>query len=215
MSIEDYFSDWLKYIDKEELKKALNNLKGRNITPGYKDMFKAFNLCKYNNLKAIFLGQDPYPQKGVATGLAFANKKYPISPSLEQIKNSVINLENCYYNVNFVPDLESWAKQGILLLNSALTTEVWKSGAHLNIWRSFISKFIEKFSLYNNGTVWVLFGKTAQSFTPYMINQVILKYPHPAFYVRTNTQMPPSIFEEISKEIKYCTGTNIKWFNSI
>lgn len=215
MSIEEYFGDWIKYIDVPEMWKALKAIKGKNITPGYGNIFRAFHLCPYKSLKAIFIGQDPYPQKNIATGLAFANEKEPLSPSLEQIKNSVINLEKCHYSINFVPDLVSWANQGILLLNSALTTEIGKSGVHLDIWRPFMKKFIEKFSEYNNGTIWALFGKEAQFFIPYMKNQIVLKYYHPAYYVRNRIQMPPKIFEEITEKIKYYTGEEIKWFKTL
>jgi len=72
----EYFCNWSKVIDFNLLHKTLDEIKKLNIKdlcPSYKNIFKAFNLCDYNNLKGILLGLDPYPQRGVATGIAFAN----------------------------------------------------------------------------------------------------------------------------------------------
>ena len=79
MNIKDYFGDWIKVIDKQELLKVINNItnisKSTVICPNMSDIFKAFNLCPYNNLKVVIIGQDPYPQKDVATGVLFGNKE--------------------------------------------------------------------------------------------------------------------------------------------
>lgn len=90
----------------------------------------------------------PYPQKGVATGILFGNdnkitEDY-ISPSLTVIKNSVINFEIPHKSITFDNSLESWAKQGILMLNSALTCEVGKPGSHSLKMDTFYSKSIKK-----------------------------------------------------------------------
>lgn len=78
MTITEYFKDWYKVIDTKELYSVLNELQNlyssRSVFPEYKDIFKAFTLCPYNKCRIIFIGQDPYPQKGVATGILFGNK---------------------------------------------------------------------------------------------------------------------------------------------
>ena len=78
MTINEYLGDWLKVIDIPILNrtiKTVNNLyQTQSVMPEYKNIFRAFHLCKYNDLKIIFLSQDPYPQKGVATGIVFGNK---------------------------------------------------------------------------------------------------------------------------------------------
>ena len=89
----EYFCNWSKVIDFNLLHKALDEIKRLNIKdlcPSYKNIFKAFNLCDYNNLKVILLGLDPYSQRGVSTGVAFANNNdvKQISPSLKVLLKS-------------------------------------------------------------------------------------------------------------------------------
>lgn len=222
MTIEEYFGDWIKVLDRKETMKIMGWLRSINsdmLCPSLRDVFRAFELCSYNNCKAIFLGQDPYPQKGVATGILFGNKKTTpnnrLSPSLEVIKNSVINLEVPEYCINFDPTLESWAKQGILMLNSALTCEVNKIGSHVMIWRPFISKFIVEMSKNNPGLIYVLFGKQAQTFTPYINSRFnhIIEVDHPAYFARTNTNMPKSIFDNINKITKGINQIPFEWYH--
>ena len=92
----------------------------------------------------------PYPQKGVATGILFGNKKEvleeDLSPSLKIIKEAVINFEIPHNNIIFDQTLENWAKQGILMINSALTVEMNKIGSHVMLWRPFISKLLKNLS---------------------------------------------------------------------
>ena len=219
MSYEEYFKDWVKTIPKKELFniiKILNNLYKRgNITPSYTDIFKAFTLCSLSDCKVIMLGQDPYPQKGVATGLAFANNKNSniISPSLEILKEAAIDFTKSHNLVNFDITLHSWAKQGVLLLNSALTCEINNPNSHTMLWRPFISKFLENLSNKYTGLIYVLLGNTAKSFKPY-INKfnIILESPHPSYYARNNMRMPSDLFYTINKELKSKYGETIKWY---
>ena len=75
MTKEEYFKEWLTVLPIKEMQEAINKVSPikNKICPDYKNIFKAFNKCPYKELKLIILGQDPYPQKGIATGLAFAN----------------------------------------------------------------------------------------------------------------------------------------------
>lgn len=79
MTLEQYFGKWVRVIDKKELELVLAKLgpeyKRKPICPVQSDVFKAFEVCSYDDLKVVMLGQDPYPQKGVATGILFGNKK--------------------------------------------------------------------------------------------------------------------------------------------
>ena len=160
MTIEEYFGDWMKVIDRAETIKIMNWLRKVDlniICPALSNIFKAFKVCPYNKCRVVFIGLDPYPQKGVATGILFGNsKETPIdklSPSLEIIKEAAINLEIPHNIITFDHSLESWAEQGILMLNSALTCEVNKVGSHTNIWRPFISKLIKNLSSKETGLI--------------------------------------------------------------
>ena len=78
MTVEEYFGDWMKVIDRVELNNIMAKIgqeyKRKPICPTQSDVFKAFELCSLKDLKIVMLGQDPYPQKEVATGILFGNK---------------------------------------------------------------------------------------------------------------------------------------------
>ena len=221
--MKSYFKDWMKIIDKPCLVQILNKLeveyKNKAIYPNQADVFKAFKLCNYNDLKIVILSQDPYPQKNIATGLAFGNTSntnlFDISPSLQVLRDAIINVDKPHNNIIFDITLEEIAKQGVLLLNSSLTVEENKVGSHIMLWRPFISNLLKNLSLYNSGIIYLLLGKTAQTFKPYINknSNIILEENHPAYYVRTNTNMPSKVFEVINNLVKNNYGVSIKWYS--
>lgn len=222
MTIDEYFGDWLKVIDKKELlsvTKKINNLyQTQSIMPAYKDIFKAFYICPYNELKVIFIGQDPYPQRGVATGILFGNKpdKKELSPSLEVIKEACIDYTLPHPPIRFDNTLESWAKQGILMINSSLTTIENKPGTHFYLWRQFMSKLLTNLGNREFGLIYVLFGSQAQLLKPYINHKYndIVEVKHPAYYARTNTKMSPDLFKFINRVLMGRNGEHIKWFDT-
>lgn len=223
MTLEEYFKEWLKVIPINELNKILTILgkmyKTTLICPNQSDVFKAFELCNYNNCKVVFLGQDPYPQKNVATGILFGNnkdtKEENLSPSLKIVRDAAINLHISHYSITFDQTLESWCKQGILMLNSALTCEMNKVGSHTMLWRPFISKLLQNYSIINPGTVYVLFGKTAQTFKPYIKDGIIIEVEHPAYFARIGKEMPVEVFQEVNRQLKSKYNTIIEWYKEI
>lgn len=215
--IAEVFNDWLKVTDTSILFKVLNQINPENICPAKEDVFKAFTLCPMRDCKVVFLGQDPYPQKGVATGVLFGNAldTEDLSPSLQVIKDAAIDYTKSHnYPIEFDNSLESWAKQGILMINSALTVEVNKIGSHTAMWRPFISNFLETFSNYQTGIVYVLFGKQAQTFEPYIkkCGNYILKENHPAYYARTGQRMSSEIFKKVNEYLKGQYNEEIVWY---
>ena len=159
----------------------------------------------------------PYPQKGVATGILFGNDKEVtkenLSPSLKIVKEACINYEIPHNSIIFDQTLESWAKQGILMINSALTVEMNKVGSHVMLWRPFISKLLKNLSDNNTAIVYVLFGRQAQTFKPYIgkFNHII-EVEHPAYFARTNTKMPSELFRNVSNLVKGIYGVLIEWY---
>lgn len=206
----NYIKSWGSIIDVNEMNKALQQLKDLdNIAPSPKHIFDAFKLCNYNNLKCIILGMDPYPQKGVATGLAFANhNNSEISPSLKVIQSSL------YLNLDGRLDvtLKNWAEQGVLLLNSALTVELNKPGSHAMIWRNFIISVLKNLSDYSPGLPYILFGNTAKTFLPYINknNKVILER-HPSYYASCNALLEKDVFTEVNEHLYKTNGEKIEW----
>lgn len=222
MTLEEYFGKWMRVIDKRELESVLSKLgpeyKRKPICPTQSNVFKAFEVCPYDKLKVVMLGQDPYPQKGVATGILFGNKEgtrdEDLSPSLQIIEEAAINFEIPHNCIIFDPTLESWARQGILMINSALTVEMNKVGSHVMLWRPFIASLLKKLSENETGIIYVLFGKQAQTFKPYINKQfnTVLEENHPAYFARTGEAMPHTVFEQISKMTKGMYGISITWY---
>ena len=218
MTIQEYFGDWSKVVDLTEADRILRKLSASNhvICPQLKDIFKAFTLCPLNDLRVIILAQDPYPQKGVATGLAFANNPDTgeLSPSLEILKESVINYTIPHRTINFDPSLEKWEAQGVLLLNSALSCELGRVGSHTLLWRPFIKSLLTNLSKYHTGIVYVLMGTVAQSFEPYIKKQFnhVVHIRHPSWYARQKQRMPSDIWKEINSILIGQNGYGIEWF---
>lgn len=225
MTLESYFGQWLKVLNSEgkELSKILNILKQeyntKSIEPSFSNVFKAFNLCPYKDLKVVMIGQDPYPQKGIATGILFGNRpditEDKLSPSLKIIKEALFDpTMPDYNNIQFDNTLESWSKQGILLINSALTVETNKIGSHVLLWRPFIVSMLTQLSEINTGIIYVLFGKQAQAYKPFInqLSNTIIEEFHPAYYVRTNLKMSNRLFKQINKELFDKYKISINWY---
>lgn len=217
MTAKEYFGDWMRVIDKKELSKVMKWLQVQNIDtlcPIPKNVFKAFRVCDYNKLRVVFIGEEPYPQKGVATGILFGNSSEVLSPSLEIIKEAVINYEIPHNLIEFDNTLESWAQQGILMLNSTLTCEINKIGCHIDIWQPFISKLIQNICQYNTGILFVLFGNQASTFKKYISPfQTIMEVPHPAYFARKNIKMPYKVFTDINRFLENQYGEPIKFYH--
>jgi uracil DNA glycosylase len=156
--------------------------------------------------------------KPIATGIAFANtsdtQEKDYSPSLEVLRESVINYTVPHRTVNFDPSLEKWEAQGVLLLNSALSCEVGRVGSHTLLWRPFIKSLLTNLSKYHTGIVYVLMGTVAQSFEPYINKQFnhVIRIRHPSWYARQRQRMPSDIWEEINSILICLNGSGIEWY---
>ena len=222
MTLDEYFGDWVKVIDRTELNNVMAKVGQEYIRkplcPAQPDVFRAFELCPLKDLKVVMIGQDPYSQKGVATGILFGNRREVdednLSPSLNIVKEAAINFEIPHYCITFDQTLESWAKQGILMINSALTVEMNKIGSHVMLWRPFIAKLLKNLSEYDTAIIYVLFGRQAQTFKPYINSRFnhIIEIEHPAYFARSGTKMPHQLFTDISNKVKGIYGVPIKWY---
>ena len=160
---------------KEELKS------GKTIYPPKKEIFKAFELTAPENTKVVILGQDPYYNFNQANGLCFSvNKKQPLPPSLKNIFKELeddLGIKNYEHG-----DLSSWAKQGVLLMNTSLTVEKGKPGSHLKFgWEQLTDQVIRSFNKKMK-IVFVLWGKSAAK-KKKLINEdkhFILEASHPS-----------------------------------
>ena len=220
MTVQEYFGDWSKVVDLHEADRIIRKLSASNyvICPQLKDIFRAFTLCPLNDLRVMVIGQDPYPQRGVATGLAFANSPdtpdTKLSPSLEILKESVINYTIPHRTINFDPSLEKWEAQGVLLLNSALSCELGRVGSHTLLWRPFMKSLLTNLSKYHTGLVYLLMGTQAQTLEPYINKQFnhVVRIRHPSWYARQKQRMPSDIWQEINSILIGQNGYGIEWF---
>lgn len=151
-------------------------LPNKNILPDRHVIFRALDITT-KPYRVIILGQDPYPTKGMATGLAFAIKKDRIVPkSLLNIIHELGPNKRYPFDVT----LEPWAKQGVLLLNTALTVFEGEPNSHASLWRDLIEKELETISMENTNMVFMLWGSNAKSFKKHIKgDQLILETSHP------------------------------------
>lgn len=225
MLLKDNFKSWSHIINKKELAEVTSILEKEYqkdiIYPKQIDVFNAFKYCNYYDLKVVMVGYDPYPQKDVATGLLFANKEDTpedeLSPSLSIIKDCVLNDVIPYGGYEFDNSLKSWAKQGVLLINSALTVKKDTVGSHTLLWRPFMVSLFKNLSLSDSGIIYVLFGNQAQTLEPYINKKFnyIIKEKHPAYYSRNKTNMPSDVFKKIDEICNKLYGEKIQWFKNI
>jgi uracil-DNA glycosylase len=221
MTIQQYFGDWSKVIDLKEADRILKRLPS-DICPAKKDIFKAFRLCPYNDLRVIICGQDPYPDiyngNPRATGIAFANisetPEEDYSPSLAVLRESVIDYTIPHRRVIFDPSLEKWETQGVLMLNSALSCEKGKIGSHTLLWWPFMKSLITSLSEHTTGIVYVLMGSQAQSLEPFIKKEFnhIIRIRHPSYYARTKQRMPSNIWQQVNSILIGQNGYGIEWY---
>ena len=168
----------------KSLSKFLRNERanGKQIYPKGNKIFLAFNLTPFDKVKVIILGQDPYHGLGQAHGLSFSvSLKTPPPPSLKNIFKEMgmdLGLPEPDHG-----NLESWAKQGVLMLNSCLTVEHGKAGSHTNKgWEKFTDAVIAKLNVSGENLVFILWGRKAQQKGVHIdpSRHLIIKSAHPS-----------------------------------
>ena len=190
------------------------------IYPDRKDIFKAFRLTPFDEVKVVILAMDPYPIEGQADGLAFSNSKSnTISPSLKNILKEIEdefpeNKDIITHGRLDLQDLSRWSNQGVLLLNAALTAEKGKAGSHLELWRPFTIKIIQTLNTKND-IIWLFLGKESQIFTKFATNitHSILKVSHPAaeLYKPNAGFFDSNCFKKINEELLARNRKEIVW----
>jgi len=136
--------------------------KKNTVFPENDMIFNAFNFTTPSKIKVVILGQDPYHGKGQAHGLAFSVPSgVKIPPSLQNIFKELQRDLN--HSISNNGDLESWAKQGVLLLNATLTVREKKAGSHQKLgWEPFTDSIIKKLSEEKKDIIFLLWGAFAQ-----------------------------------------------------
>jgi len=179
---EGISGEWRRILDNELLDKILESLESVDITPGYDKMFEFARLTPIDNIKVIILGQDPYPTKNTAHGLAFSSKTN-VPPSLKNIYKNLYEFK-LTNEINEIGDLSFWAIQGVLLINTALTTITGEIGSHIKLWKKYTNLLLKNLSMkietYDYMPICMLLGDKAQKKSKYISNCTILEYAHPS-----------------------------------
>lgn len=171
-SKQDYFK---AIIEKVQL-----DAKQHTIYPTKENLFNAFKLCPYESTKVVILGQDPYVNLNQAHGLSFS---VPIETDVPRSLRNIY--EELKMDLGINPpshgNLEGWAKQGVLLLNSILTVRAGQSVSHKDFgWETFTDRIISILDQKDSPIVFVLWGGFARKKSKLIHNQFIIESAHPS-----------------------------------
>lgn len=169
-----YFKNLQKFLDEEYA--------NYTIYPKVENIFNALNLVKFNDVKVVILGQDPYHEPNQAHGLAFSVEgNVLLPPSLQNIFKEISNDLNIEQSKD--GNLERWAKQGVLLLNTVLTVRKGQANSHKDKgWEQLTSRIIELLNKRETPIVFLLWGSQAKKIGEKLNNKnhLILTSVHPS-----------------------------------
>ncbi len=213
---------WLSVLEKEFTKPYMIGLKsflqdekkaGQLIYPPADSIFRALNITPFDHVKVIILGQDPFHGAGQAHGLSFSVPKgVPIPPSLKNIYKELIEDVNIRQPMS--GDLTSWAKQGVLLLNSTLTVRAGHAGSHQKKgWEQFTNTIISKLSTDRQGLVFLLWGAYARAKKELIDQSVhfILESAHPSPFSAHTGFLGSKQFSKTNELLLSMNKTPIDW----
>ena len=183
-------NDWGEYLYpefekpyyKELRKKLAMEYRTHTVYPDMYDIFNAFHYTSYKDMRVVIIGQDPYHDEGQAHGLCFS-----VKPGV-QIPPSLVNIYKELYDDLGIPpaktgDLESWARQGVLLLNSVLTVRAHQAASHRFLgWETFTDRVISIANEKKTPVAFILWGAFAQSKAALITDSrhLIIKSAHPS-----------------------------------
>jgi uracil-DNA glycosylase len=188
---------------------------GRRFTPTLKQMFRAFEECPINELKVIIIGQDPYPGVNIADGIAFScSNTKELQPSLKFMLDEVNRTVYNGHPGSLDVDLTRWSNQGILLVNTALTTTVGKIGQHYNIWKPFMAYLFDYLTWNEAGIIYVYMGKQAQEWSDTVNDnnhKFFVSHPASAAYNKQERWDSENLFVKINEVVDKQFNAKITW----
>lgn len=197
-------------IAKIEVERSL----GKTIFPKEKDIFTAFDFTAFDDVKVVILGQDPYHGSGQAHGLSFSVLPgVKIPPSLRNMYKELADDIDGFV----IPEhgyLESWTKQGVLLLNTVLTVEEGKAHSHAKLgWETFTDSIIEQINKNKENVIFLLWGAHAQKKGANIddTRHSILKAPHPSPLSAHRGFFGCKHFSQVNELLKSKNVSEINW----
>ena len=202
----EYFNTLLDDINNEYIKYKCHPLKD--------DIFKAFKLVKYEDIKVVIIGQDPYHNDNQAMGLSFSvpNSQTKLPPSLQNIFKELYNDLNIN-NTN--GDLTPWCNQGVLLINSILSVRHNTPMSHNYMgYDKLMINLLEYLNYTNKPIIYVLWGNNCRKYKKYISNRhYIIESAHPSPLSAYRGFFNSKPFSKINNILKANNQTIIDWNN--
>jgi len=225
---ESWHAKMRPFIESEQCDDIYKFLKaeskrGKKIAPSSANTFRCFKMTPFDDIKVVMIGMCPYHTfandqpvaDGLLMGCSITGK---LQPSLLKFYEGIEQELHDGLNLNYVknPDVSYLAKQGVLMYNAALTTEMNKAGSHISIWEPFTKYLLEEVLLLNGVPV-VFLGKDAARYvrnvTPFAWNFVL---PHPASAAYKQCEWDTeNVFDKVNKIIKDNNNLEIQWLDVV
>ncbi|MGP1500375.1 MAG: uracil-DNA glycosylase [Bergeyella cardium] len=200
----DYFSNLWKSVKQEYA--------SGKCFPPKEQIFRAIELTPFEDIQVVIIGQDPYHNDFQANGLCFSvSDKVPAPPSL---KNIFKELEDDLGIKKTSNELDSWARQGVLLLNATLTVRAHSPNSHQALgWERFTDFIIQQISAQKEGVVFVLWGAFAQKKEAYIdtAKHFVIKSAHPSPFSVHRGFFGSRPFSKINEYLKSKNKKEISW----
>lgn len=205
-----FFSECLENNTIRKISKELSLRKGK-YSPSLCNVYKAFEMIQPQNIKVVIFGQDPYPGENVACGLAFS-----ANLSGKAIPKSLVNifkeLEDDGFKASDSANLEKWVKQGVFLINSALTLEGGVSGSHEKLWSEFTKALVKYLDRLPLPLVVIMWGAKAQVFDQYFsVKHKKIKSTHPSPFSAANGFFGSKPFSRANLYLQQLGQQGIDW----
>lgn len=202
---ESYFEQLAKFV-KEEYQK-------HKVYPAPKNIFRALDLCPFDEVRVVILGQDPYHGEGQANGLCFAVQSgITLPPSLQNIFKEIKS------DLGIEPildgDLSRWGKQGVLLLNATLTVRAATPGSHQKQgWEIFTDQIIKALSEQKSDLIFLLWGNFAKEKGKIIdrSRHLVLEAAHPSPFSAHSGFFGTRHFSQTNKYLKKLGQKEIDW----
>ena len=200
-SWRDFFASHLATIQG-----IINEIVNNETTPPRQYIFRAFQE-PLEDVKVVIFGQDPYPKASVANGLAFSVAAHASIPaSLRNIFKEYV--EDLNYPLPQSGDLSPWSREGVLLLNRVLTTDIGKRNAHHDSQWSAVTEDIARY-LGERGVVAILWGASAHSLAKYFSEPILSPHPSPLSAYRGFFGSKP--FSQVNSLLIWKASKPIDW----
>ncbi len=202
---KEYFQELTRFVKEE--------YKTKKIYPSPNAIFRALDLCPFDKVKVVILGQDPYHGPRQAHGLCFSvNDGVPLPPSLQNIYKEID--DDLGVKMPRSGNLENWARQGVLLLNATLTVQAGAAGSHQHKgWEELTDAIISLLSRKRAHLVFLLWGRYAQDKEKIIDGKkhLILKAAHPSPFSAANGFFGCKHFSKTNEYLESNGEKSIAW----